>query len=238
LIDRRRRSSTNCIWEQSRFGGDDLRGNAVPFARVLASPAMWGILIGTFCYNYLWFFCLTWLPAYFVEQRNLSLNSMGTYTMLSFVGQGVVLTAAGWLSDRLIAMGWDSVKVRKRFIITGMVLGCTEIIGVMSSSRSMAVFFAIFSLSALGIATANKWALTQSLIPGAAIGRVVGLQNTAANLSGIAAPLITGWLKHTTSGYFAPMHAIWIILLIGILSYTFLVRREYAPASETKGGRT
>ncbi|MGA2271473.1 MAG: MFS transporter [Bryobacteraceae bacterium] len=208
------------------------RANTAPvtFARVLASPAMWGILIGTFCYNYFWFFCLTWLPAYFVEQKNLSLSSMGTYTMISFVGQGLVLTAAGWLSDRLITLGWDPLKVRKRFIIAGMVLGCTEIIGVVSSSRSIAVFFAVFSLSALGIATANKWALTQTLIPGAAIGRVVGLQNTAANLSGVAAPLITGWLKHRTGGYAAPMHAIWVILLIGIVSYIVLVRREYAPA--------
>lgn len=201
----------------------------VPFARVLASPAMWGILIGTFCYNYFWYFCLTWLPAYFVEQRNLSLKSMGWYAMFSFAGQGIVLTTAGWVSDRLIARGWDPVKVRKRFIITGMVLASTEIIGALSASRPVALFFAVFSLSALGIATANKWALTQTLIPGAAIGRVVGLQNTAANLSGIAAPLITGWLKHATGGYAAPMHAIWIVLLAGIASYLILVRRKYAP---------
>ena len=201
----------------------------VPFGRVVISPAMWGILIGTWCYNYFWYFCLTWLPAYFVEKRGLSLNSMAVYTMFSFIGQGVVLTAAGWVSDRLIARGWDAVKVRKRFVITGMVLASTEIIGALSESRSVALFFAVFSLSALGIATANKWALTQTLIPGAAIGRVVGLQNTAANLSGIAAPLITGWLKQTTGGYAAPMHAIWIVLLIGIAAYVILVRAKYSP---------
>jgi MFS family permease len=207
------------------------RGDAahVPFRRVVASPAMWGILIGTFCYNYFWYFCLTWLPAYFVEQRNLSLKSMGIYIMFSFVGQGVVLTLAGWVSDRLIAAGRDPVKVRKRFIIAGMVLASTEIIGAVSGSRPVALFFAVFSLSALGIATANKWALTQSLIPGAAIGRVIGMQNTAANLSGIAAPLITGWLKHATGTYAAPMHAIWIVLLTGVASYVILVRGKYFP---------
>ena len=158
-----------------------------------------------------------------------SSDLMGWYAMFSFAGQGIVLTAAGWASDRLIARGWDAVKVRKRFIIVGMALASTEIIGALSTSRTVALFFAVFSLSALGIATANKWALTQTLIPGAAIGRVVGLQNTAANLSGIAAPLITGWLKHATGGYAAPMHAIWIVLLIGIASYLILVRRKYAP---------
>jgi len=81
----------------------------------------------------------------------------------------------------------------------------------------------------LGIATANRWALTQSLLPSAAIGRVMGLQNTAANLAGIAAPLLTGWLKNASGGYALPLHAIWVILLIGIGSYLFLVRAEYAP---------
>ena len=54
----------------------------------------------------------------------------------------------------------------------------------MSDSNSVALFFAVFSLSGLGLTTANYWALTQTLIPGAAIGRIVGIQNCAANLSG------------------------------------------------------
>lgn len=201
--------------------------HVMPLASVMASPAMWGILIGTFSYNYFWYFCLTWLPAYFVEQQHLSLTSMGFYTMFSFIGQGLVLTAAGWVSDRLVEWGWDTLKVRRRFIITGMVLGSTEVIGALSSSRTVALFFAVFSLSALGIATANKWALTQSLMPAPAMGRIMGLQNTAANLSGIAAPLVTGWLKQTTGGYAAPMHAIWIILAIGTAAYVLLARKEY-----------
>ena len=38
------------------------------------------------------------------------------------------------------------------------------------------------------------------------MGRVVGIQNCAANLPGIVAPLLTGWLRETTSSYEAPMH--------------------------------
>jgi hypothetical protein len=53
----------------------------------------------------------------------------------------------------------------------------------------------VFSLTGLGLATANYWALTQTLIPGGAIGRIVGIQNCAANLPGIVAPILTGWLK-------------------------------------------
>ena len=80
--------------------------------------------------------------------------------------------------------------------------------------------------------TANYWALTQTLIPGAAVGRIVGIQNCAANLPGIVAPLLTGWLKQTTGSYEAPMQAIWFFLIAGVASYVFLVRAKYAPRAE------
>src|SRR6185312_132240 len=50
----------------------------------MKTPVMWGIILGTFAYNYFIYYCLTWLPAYFVESKHLSLNSMSLYTMFSF----------------------------------------------------------------------------------------------------------------------------------------------------------
>ena len=61
--------------------------SSVPLGAVLASPVIWGTVIGTFCYQYFVYFCMTWMPAYFVERRNLSLNKMGLYTMFSFLGK-------------------------------------------------------------------------------------------------------------------------------------------------------
>jgi ACS family D-galactonate transporter-like MFS transporter len=89
--------------------------------------------------------------------------------------------------------------------------------------------FAVISLAGLGLATANYWALTQSLMPGAAIGRIAGVQNFASNLSGIVAPILTGRLIGLTGSYQAPMQAVFVILLAGIAAYIFLVRPKYAP---------
>ena len=36
-----------------------------------ATPAIYGIIVGTFAYNYFNYFCLTWLPAYFADQWGL-----------------------------------------------------------------------------------------------------------------------------------------------------------------------
>lgn len=201
----------------------------VPFLRILASPVIWGTIAGTFSYMFFVYFCMTWMPAYFVERRGLSLNSMALYSFFSFGGMAATAAVAGWAADRMIARGGNPVRVRKAFVIAGFLLASTEVIGAMSDSLNVALFFAVFSLSGLGLTMPNYWALTQTLIPGGAIGRIVGIQNCAANIPGIVAPILTGWLIQRTGSYDAPMLTIGFCLLMGVAAYVFLVRERYAP---------
>ena len=107
-------------------------------------------------------------------------------------------------------------------------------LGAFSDSVSVALFFSVFSLTGLCLATANYRALKQTLILGASIGKIVGIENCAANLPGIVAPLLTGWLKQTTGSYEAPMQAIWFFLILGIAAYLLLVREKYVPTRLTQ----
>jgi len=195
-----------------------------PFLSLFRERALWGTLIGTFCYNYFVFFSLTWLPAYFVERRHLSLNSMGVYTMFSFAGTGLMAILAGYAADKMIERGYDAVNTRRWFTIAGLLAASTEIAGALSESADVAVFFAIFSMTGLGLATANYWAITQTVLPQVGAGRIAGLQNTSLNLAGIVAPIVTGWLKEVSGGYAVPMQAIWVILIAGVGAYLFLMR--------------
>ena len=201
----------------------------VPFGRIMASPVIWGTVLGTFAYQYFLYFTMTWMPTYFVERRNLDIKAMGLFTFVQFIGMALVAILAGWAADRMIKKGGDPVKVRKRFAIAGLLAGSTQIIGAYAQSQNVAIFFAVLSISGLGLMTANYWALTQTLIPGGAVGRIVGVQNMAAQAPGIAAPIVTGWLVERTGNYEAPMALIGVFLLMGIAAYLFLVKREYAP---------
>jgi len=202
---------------------------SIPFKRLMAGPVVWGTIIATFCYMYFVYFCMTWMPAYFVEQRHQSLANMGWYTFYSFAGMAVMAALGGWAADWMIRRGGNPVTVRKWFTIAGLAIACTELIGARAYSLTIAVTFAIVSLSGLGLATANYWAITQTLFPAAAIGRMAGVQNCAASVAGIVAPIVTGWLKQQTGSYEAPMNAIWIVLVAGIVAYLTMVREKYAP---------
>jgi MFS family permease len=201
---------------------------AASFGSIWKTPVIYGILIGTVAYNYFNYFNLTWLPAYFVEHWKLSLPSMGLYTAFSFLGMAAMAIGGGAAADALIRRGSEPVRVRKAFTIAGLAIASSEIVGTMTSSREVALTFAVVSMAGLGLTTANYWALTQTLMPGQTIGRISGIQNFASNLAGIAAPAVTGWLIQTTGSYVAPMRAILVVLLAGIASYVFLVRRPRA----------
>lgn len=206
-----------------------------PFRMMFRSRVIWGTLIGTFAYNYFFFFSITWLPAFFVERRHLSLTSMGVYTMFSFAGTAIVAILAGAAADWMIRRGADAVTTRRWFTIAGLLAASTELIGALADSNQVAVFFTIFSMAGMGLATANYWALTQTLVPSVAAGRVAGLQNTSLTIAAVVAPIITGWLKQITGSYTAPMQAIWVMLLIGVGSYLLLVRAEPVPQAAGVG---
>jgi MFS family permease len=194
------------------------------FGALFRTRAMWATVIGTFCYNYFLFFSLTWMPVYLVEGRGLTLASMSVFTMFSFAGTGTVAILAGAAADWMIRRGANALNVRRWFTIAGLLAASTEVFGAISESTDVAVFFAIFSMTGLGLATANYWAITQTLLPGVAPGRVAGIQNTALNLAGVVAPIITGLLKQFTGDYTAPMQTIWVFLIIGVGAYLFLAR--------------
>jgi len=206
------------------------RASTVTFASILSSPVVWGGLITNFCYGYFTFYCMAWMPAYLVEQRGLSLKESGVYTFFSFAGIAIVAAVAGWAADRLIERGGDAVRVRKAFVIAGFMGGCTVLLGAYARSADMALFWNVFSLSFLGLATANNLALSRlTLIPKQAIGLVTGVQQVATSLAGGVAASLSGWLLHIGGSYDLPMMVIFAFLLVGAAATAILLRPEWAP---------
>jgi hypothetical protein len=94
----------------------------------------------------------------------------------------------------------------------------------------MALFWAVVSLSGLGLATANHLALCRlTLIPKPAVGLVTGVQMVSTSFAGILAPWLTGYLLETTGGYTVPMQLIFVFLIIGALATMILLQEKWAP---------
>ncbi|MES2988130.1 MAG: MFS transporter [Pseudomonadota bacterium] len=202
----------------------------VSFAAILTNKFVLATLVVYFCYNYFTFFCITWMPAYLVEQRGLSLERMGLYTFFSFAGIAIVAFVSGWLADVIIGRIGRPIFVRKAFVLAGFAVASTVVLGANTQSLQAALFWNVVSLSGLGLATANMLALCSiMLIPAPIVGRVKGIQNTAVAIAGIVAPLMTGWLLHLTGSFVAPMTLIFAFLVLGAVTVVVAIRPEWAP---------
>ena len=189
-------------------------------------------MLGTFCYMYFVYYGMTWMPQYFGQKFGMSIKDMSWYGGVAFGGMAVMIWIGGAAADWFISRGYDPITVRKGFTILGFSFAATQTIGAYTDNMNVMLIFAVVSMWGLGLATANYWALTQTLIPGGSIAMVVGIQNTAANLAGIVSATLTGWMIDQTGSFDLPIKTIGFWLVLGILGYIFLVRREYAPKIE------
>ncbi|WP_176168131.1 MFS transporter [Novosphingobium mathurense] len=205
----------------------------VPLSRIFMNPVVLGTIVVDWAYAYFLYYCMTWTPIYLVENWKLTLTEMGYVQFFSFIGITAVALPSGWIADALIKRGRDPVAVRKGFVMAGFFVALTEVFGFMTASRDLAIFCALFSLSGLGLASANYLALCRmTLIPKECVGLIASVQNIFASLAGVAGAILTGWLLQETGSYSGPMILIAVFLISGIAACFFLLRKKWALSIE------
>jgi MFS family permease len=188
---------------------------------------VWGITLGVFFYQYSFYFCLTWMPAYLIMERHYSFLSMGLFTGLPLLVMGTISILGGRASDLCARRFGSPLAVRRGFVAGGMLTGGIFILVLSQVESRFATGAAMLcAFAGIGIAGTNYWALTQLVCPSRLIGRVVGAQNTIGNIAGICAPLLTGVLVGREKNFQLAITLAGISLLFGALSYRFLIREQ------------
>lgn len=166
--------------------------------RIFRVRSAWGTFAGHFCGNYFWFFLLTWLPTYLVQERKFSIQRMAVINSAALFVVAAGTLTAGFVSDRLIARGASPTRVRKAVVVSGLTCSCVILPVAFVHSESVSIIFLFLSCLAFGAYTSNHWAITQTLAGPGMAGRWTSLQNGIGNMSGIAAPVIAGFAVETT----------------------------------------
>ena len=130
---------------------------------------------------------------------------------------------SGLVSDRLIVRGWDTSRVRKFFISTGLFMGCLVLPAALVENRVLCVVLIVIASLCYGMCSSNIWAITQTLAGPAASGKWTGLQNAFGNMAGWVAPYLTGWIVKETHSYVLAFVATAVAASIGGLSFLFVI---------------
>jgi MFS family permease len=212
------------IWmPRAKSHADDGNKKGPGLQEIVARRAWVATALGLFAMNYVNYFLLTWLPFYLVRERGFSMNAMAE------VGGAIMLTAAvsavvsGKLSDRWIRAGATTTRIRSGFIVTGNLMTGTLLMAAVVAPRDVSVGLLMLVGVGFGMASANVWAITQTLAGPRVAGRWAGSQNFIGNLSGAVAPALTGVLVDRTGHFFWPFLITGAVAWSGAAVWTFLL---------------
>jgi MFS transporter, ACS family, D-galactonate transporter len=196
-----------------------------PTSELLRVPSAWGTFLGQFCGNYFFYFLLTWLPIYFVQERNLSLGAMTRLTSATFMGIACTTITTGWIADRLIGGGMSPTQVRRSIAVGGLLLASSLAAFAFVDSLTGSVVLLMVACLGHGAFAANHWAIGQTLAGPTMAGRWGSIQNGVANLAGIVAPSVAGIILHTRGSLRLAFSLVGAVSLAGALIWYFMVPR-------------
>jgi sugar phosphate permease len=196
------------------------------FFYLLRQTKVWGLTIGFAAYGYSFYLLLTWLPGYLVHTFNMTVLSSGIYTSIPWLVAAVAdLLVGGFLVDALIRRGMDATRVRKTILVIGMLLGLSIFGATTTRDPNVAIVYITIALAGLAVSAPIGWSIPALIAPRGAVGSVGSIMNFANNIMSIVAPIVAGYVVATTGSFTNVFLIAAAVLVVGILSYVFLLGR-------------
>lgn len=169
-------------------------GAPLDWKAILTNPTMWAMASFILLSSYYWYFLLTWVPAYLTSARGFSTIAMGRILAAPLACMAITNVFSGFLSDYLLKKARSLFHVRLWFAAIGSI-GASAIVLLNFMPGNQLVMLVLFvSVCSFGVVSSNFWTLAQNVAPPEKVGRVIGFLNSASQLGGVAAPLITGYI--------------------------------------------
>ncbi|MBN1763954.1 MAG: MFS transporter [Sedimentisphaerales bacterium] len=171
----------------------------------------WGIMICKFCGDPVWWFYLSWLPAYLLDKRGFDLKGIA-YALPIIYGSTVLIgVVVGWVTGWLIKRGMHPLQARKRMMLICAACMPISALAGFTGNGAMIILLVALACSAHTGWSNNNFSLVSDCVKKEWVGSTTGLAGFAGAVGGV---IITGavstWLI-TTFGY-AP-----IFILMGSL---------------------
>jgi ACS family hexuronate transporter-like MFS transporter len=182
----------------------------VPWLTLLRFRQTWAFAAGKFLTDSIWWFYLFWFPLFMADRFGVDLKNIGLPMITVYLLADVGSVAGGWLSSRLLKVGWSPNAARKTAMLTCAVCivpvalapridPTGSLLGI--SNQWIAVLLVGIAAAAHQGFSANLFTLTSDMFPRKAVGSVVGIGGFAGAMGGFFMNLGAGWLKQNQGSY-------------------------------------
>ncbi len=207
------------------------RQTATPWRTVV--PALLPVAVVDFCYGWLLWVYITWLPTVFQSSFGLDLGSYALYTSLVLAAGALGDLVGGWLADRLMIRCRSRRTARLLPLVVGLGGSMVALVPALLA-RQLAVVTISLAVAyfLLELTNSTLWALPMDMVPEHA-GAASGFMNTGFGLAGTLSPLVFGLLLGATDGNWRVPLALSLGLLLVGVAVSFLIKpHRRIPAVE------
>ena len=209
-------------WDSESEG--ELSAPPSPLLHLLAQRKVLGLALGFGSYNYVFYLLLTWLPSYLSFALHIDLLHSFLYTSVPwFFATFTDLFIGGWLVDFLVRRGRNASLVRQVVLVGGTAFGLGILGAVHQHDAAHALLWISISIGGLAAAAPVGWSIPSLIARPNDVGKVGGILNFSNQFSGIAAPIVTGYLVAARHSYAWAFGVSAIYLVIGITGYIVLL---------------
>ena len=185
-----------------------------------------GMVLGMGAYNYVFYLLIAWLPSYLTSELHIDLLHSFLYTSVPWLFATFTdLVIGGWLVDWLAQRGRNANSVRKAVLVGGTTCGLGILGAAHAHTAQQALLWISISIGGLAAAAPVGWSVPALIANKNNVGKVGGIMNFSNQISGIVAPILTGYLVAATHSYAWAFGVATVYLLIGVSGYIFLLGR-------------
>jgi ACS family hexuronate transporter-like MFS transporter len=177
----------------------------IPWLVLLRHRQTWAFVVGMAASSPVWWFYIFWAPDFLNKRYELGLTQSSLPLMIMFLAAGFGGIGGGWLSSRLLKLGWTVNAARK----TALLVCALCVVPVMATPFVPDPWLAVALVGLAAAAhcgfAANLFTLVSDTVPKQGVSSVVGIGGMAGALGGMAfAQLVARVLDCTDNNYFVP----------------------------------
>jgi ACS family D-galactonate transporter-like MFS transporter len=199
---------------------------------LLASRALWGTMLGQGCLVYGFYMLLTWLPNYLQTQRGIAVFGSGADTAAIYGTAVIGGLLLGRLTDRVFTVEALRDGARKKAVVLSVLPALLMATTPWLPTTWSVVLVLAISVTFLANAISLNSALCNDLVRNSAdSGKAIAVFTSGANVIGVLAPIVTGYIVSASSRFDAAFVLTGAVLALGALILLVVVRGGIGAAA-------
>lgn len=191
------------------------------------------MIIGAFGIFYTVWVYLTWLPSYLQQALGFTLSQMGWIAMLPFACGIAGVLVGGWLSNKLVKSGMNTVLSRKIPIVGGAGLAAAAVLpAAYVTNVPLVITLLCIGYFAAQVPIGCLWTLAADVAPANHVASLGAIQNFGGFIGAAVAPIVTGAILAATNNSYSLVFVVGgVLLLVGAIAYGVFVKDRSQAAA-------